>query len=283
MPVREPAFAGSWYPDTAAGCRREIEAFLEERPLTALPRPPLAGIVPHAGWFFSGSLACHIIGMLQADPPPEILVIFGMHMHPASTPVIMTQGAWGTPLGELPIEEDLAGHLAGEFAFEIETPRTLNRDNTIELQLPFIRHFFGEVSIVPIGVPPSTEALRIADAVVSYAQTHKRRIKIIGSTDLTHYGPNYAFTNQGRGTAAVKWVREDNDRRFIDALLALAPGHVIDEARRRQNACCAGAAAACVEAAMGLGAREGQLQAYASSHDKSPGDSFVGYAGVVFF
>lgn len=283
MQVREPAFAGSWYPDTADGCRREIETFLEERPLTVLPRPPLAGIVPHAGWFFSGSLACHVIGLLQGDPPPETVVVFGMHMHPASKPVIMTTGAWRTPLGDLPIELDLAGHLAAQFAFEIETPRTPNRDNTIELQLPFVRHFFGPVPIVPIGVPPSTEALRIADAVVTYAQTQKRGIKIIGSTDLTHYGPNYAFTRQGRGDAAVKWVREDNDRRFIDALLALAPGRVIDEALRRQNACCAGAAAACLEAAMGLGAREGQLRAYTTSHDKSPGDSFVGYAGVVYF
>ncbi len=283
MHTREPAFAGSWYPDTATGCRREIEAFLVERPLAALPRSPQAGIVPHAGWFFSGSLACHIIGLLQDDPSPDMVVVFGMHMHPASTPVIMTTGAWRTPLGDLPIAEDLATHLAAQFEFEVESPTTPNRDNTIELQLPFIRHFFGAVPIVPIGVPPSSEALRIADAVVVYARDHDRRVKIIGSTDLTHYGPNYAFTGKGRGETAVKWVREDNDRRFIDALLALAPGRVIDEALRRQNACCAGAAAACVEAAMGLGAREGRLQAYANSHDKSPGDSFVGYAGVVFF
>ena len=283
MSAREPAFAGSWYPDTAAGCRRDIESFLEERPLAALPRAPLGGIVPHAGWYFSGSLACHIIGSMQADPPPDILVIFGMHMHSAAAPVIMTTGAWHTPLGDLPIAEDLARHLAAQFDFEVEAPRDPNRDNTIELQLPFIRHFFGPVPILPIGVPPSTEALRIADAVATYAQAEKRRIKVIGSTDLTHYGPNYAFTDKGRGASAVKWVREENDRRFIDALLALAPGRVIDEAQRRQNACCAGAAAACVEAAMGLGAREGRLQAYANSHDKSPGDSFVGYAGVVFF
>ena len=283
MSAREPAFAGSWYPDTAAGCRRDIESFLEERPLAALPRAPLGGIVPHAGWYFSGSLACHIIGSMQADPPPDILVIFGMHMHSAASPVIMTTGAWHTPLGDLPIAEDLAHHLAAQFDFEVEAPRDPNRDNTIELQLPFIRHFFGPVPILPIGVPPSTEALRIADAVATYAQAEKRRIKVIGSTDLTHYGPNYACTDKGRGASAVKWVREENDRRFIDALLALAPGRVIDEAQRRQNACCAGAAAACVEAAMGLGAREGRLQAYANSHDKRPGDSFVGYAGVVFF
>lgn len=283
MRVREPVFAGSWYPDTADGCRREIEAFLEERPLAALSRPPLAGIVPHAGWFFSGSLACHIIGLLQDDPPPEILVVFGMHMHPRSSPVIMTRGAWRTPLGDLPIAEDLARHLAAQFDFKVESPHAPEPDNTIELQLPFIRHFFGPVPIVPIGVPPSTEALQIADAIVLYARRQNRRIKIIGSTDLTHYGPNYGFTGQGRGEAAVKWVRENNDRRFIDALLALAPGSVINEARHRQNACCAGAAAACVQAAMGLGAREGRLQAYATSHDKSPGDSFVGYAGMVFF
>ncbi|MBL0714069.1 MAG: AmmeMemoRadiSam system protein B, partial [Desulfosarcina sp.] len=207
MRVRQPAFAGSWYPDTADGCRREIEHFLEERPLVALPRPPLAGIVPHAGWVFSGSLACHIIGLLQEAPPPETLVIFGMHMHPSASPVIMNQGAWGTPLGDLPIAEDLANYLTEQFAFVVESPDEPNRDNTIELQLPFIRHFFGPVPIVPIGVPPSSEALRIADAVVCYARDQDRRIKVIGSTDLPHYGPNYAFPGKGQGAAAVKWVR----------------------------------------------------------------------------
>jgi AmmeMemoRadiSam system protein B len=57
---------------------------------------------------------------------------------------------------------------------------------------------------------------------------------------------------------------------------------VIDEALARQNACCAGAAATAIEAAKHLGADRAESIAYATSYDKSPGDSFVGYVGIVF-
>jgi AmmeMemoRadiSam system protein B len=105
--------------------------------------------------------------------------------------------------------------------------------------------------------------------------------KVIGSTDLTHYGSNYGFTSKGRGKQAVDWVRSKNDRRVIDAMLALEPERVISEALASQNACCAGAAATAIEAARTLGASQADEIAYATSYDKSPGDSFVGYVGIV--
>jgi AmmeMemoRadiSam system protein B len=69
---------------------------------------------------------------------------------------------------------------------------------------------------------------------------------------------------------------------LIDALLAMSPEQVIDEGLEHQNACCAGAAATAIATVQKMGARQARELAYASSYDKSPGDSFVGYAGVVF-
>jgi MEMO1 family protein len=105
---------------------------------------------------------------------------------------------------------------------------------------------------------------------------------VIGSTDLTHYGRNYGFIPHGSGPAALEWVRQENDHRVIEAMLALAPEKIIAEGLEHQNACCAGAAAAAVAAAMQLGARSAWTLDYATSYDKSPGESFVGYAGVLF-
>ena len=91
-------------------------------------------------------------------------------------------------------------------------------------------------------------------------------IKVIGSTDLTHYGSNYGFGPQGSGKQAVDWVRNENDRRVIDAMLGLEPEKVIAEARVSQNACCAGAAATAIEAAKHLGADRADELAYATSY-----------------
>ena len=107
-------------------------------------------------------------------------------------------------------------------------------------------------------------------------------MKVLGSTDLTHYGHNYGFAPKGTGSNAVDWVKNQNDQRVIDALLALEPERVIQEATANQNACCAGAAATAISAGKALGASQADTIDYTTSYDKSPSDSFVGYVGIVF-
>ena len=60
------------------------------------------------------------------------------------------------------------------------------------------------------------------------------------------------------------------------------PQRVMSEAFRSQNACCSGAVAVALAAVQHMGATVSNEVAYATSYDKSPGDSFVGYVGVAF-
>lgn len=281
--VRKPSFAGSWYPSSASECEKEIKSFLKEGKKISLPdKSPVGGIVPHAGWYFSGSIACNVIHYLHGEDAPDVIVVFGMHLHPDSPCYMMAEGAWQTPFGEIAVEEALAAELASKFPFSLETPNSFTQDNTVELQLPFIKYFFEDTKIVAIGVPPHERSLEIGRSIVEISKQLGLRIKVIGSTDLTHYGRNYGFVSQGTGKQAVEWVRNENDRRVINAMLALEPADVIAEALANQNACCAGAAATAVEAAKHLGANQAHEVSYATSYDKSPGDSFVGYVGIVF-
>jgi AmmeMemoRadiSam system protein B len=99
---------------------------------------------------------------------------------------------------------------------------------------------------------------------------------------LTHYGPNYGFSPRGGGEEAVKWVKEVNDRRFLDAVMSLSLREAMDLALKEQSACSAGAAAAAAEYARLEGATEGKLIRYTTSWDMYPASSFVGYAAIVF-
>lgn len=280
--IRRPAFAGSWYPAKASDCEKEIKGFLKEgQSFTPPDRKLVAGIVPHAGWYYSGSIACNVIHCLKEDPPPDAIVLFGMHLHPDSACYMMAEGAWETPFGEIRVEEQLAAELTRKISFKIETPQNFNQDNTIELQLPFIKYFFEDAKILAMGVPPTKSSLDIGRAVAAISRQMGLAIKVIGSTDLTHYGSNYGFVSKGSGKQAVDWVRNQNDRRVIDAMLGLDSEKVIAEARASQNACCAGAAATAIETAKQLGADHADELVYATSYDKSPGDSFVGYVGIL--
>ena len=281
--IRPAVFAGSWYPAGASECEHEINQFIKDgEKFTSTDRKLVGGIVPHAGWFFSGSIACNVIKHLKSEETTDVFVVFGMHLHPDSPYFIMTGGSWETPFGELPVHEELAGGIAERFEVSIETPTNFSQDNTVELQLPFIKYFFKDVAIVAMGVPPAKRSLEIGKAIVEIATRMDLKIKILGSTDLTHYGRNYGFVSRGTGSAAVEWVKHENDRRVIDAMLTMEPEQVIKEALANQNACCAGAAATAIAAGKALGAEKADTIAYATSYDKSPGDSFVGYVGIVF-
>jgi len=283
MKARKAMFAGSWYPGSASECEKQIKEFIKEsKTKTFSGMKPVGGIVPHAGWYYSGKIACNVIKILSESVSPDIFIIFGMHLHAGSPRHLMKEGTWETPFGEIEIEGGIASKLADKYSFEIETAQRFIRDNTIELQLPFIKYFFKNIKIVPMGVPPAEESLSVGRDAIKIAKDCGLKVMVLGSTDLTHYGLNYGFVSHGTGAQAVKWVKNENDKKVIDAMLEMNPGKVIKEALSNDNACCAGAAAAAISAAKELGASRAELVTYTTSYDISPADSFVGYAGIVF-
>jgi MEMO1 family protein len=281
MAKRGADFAGSWYPGRDSDCRRAIEEFSR----SSVPCPagePFGGIVPHAGWVFSGSIACNVIRCLSERTSPDTILLFGRHLHPSSKSYIMTEGSWATPLGDLEIDQDLGKRLQTEFPFVVETATRYEQDNTIEVQLPFIKHYFPEVKILPLGVPPAQGSLRIGERAVEISRELGRNPLALGSTDLTHYGYNYGYAPKGGGKAAVDWVKNENDKRVVDLILRMDAEEVIRESLTHHNACCSGAVATAIAAAKALGAHQAQKLFYATSYDVRPDSSFVGYVGVVF-
>lgn len=284
MAIRKSHFSGSWYPGTEQECRRAIESFFgDPKPIPPADRPYKGGIVPHAGWYYSGRLSCNVIRRLKEnDLQPETIVLFGKHLHSSGKNSILSEGEWATPLGNLKVDRELAESLTREFNFQIESASNPEPDNTIELQLPFIKYFFPETMILPMGIPPVESSLAIGRRIAQLAASVGRRILFIGSTDLTHYGPNYDFTPQGIGADALAWVKDHNDKKVIERMLRLEAEDVMREALKNGNACCPGAAAAAIAAVREAGGRQGDLLDYYTSYDIRPDASFVGYAGIVF-
>lgn len=281
MSIRTSALAGAWYPGSEKSCRTQIEAYVRDAAGQAEPDPAnIGGIVPHAGWEFSGRTASFVYQALSGEPAPDVVVVFGGHLGPQDPNLCIAEDAWQTPLGDLRVHTELVSKLAEQFEFA-EWPSRYT-ENTIEVQLPFIKYFFGESSILPLGMPARSEAIEVGRAIAELVLAGGEKALVIGSSDLTHYGPNYAFTPKGRGEAALKWVTEVNDRRAIDLMAQMDAAGVMDDAQANRNACCSGAAAAAISAAQGLGAEKGLLLNYATSCDVHRAESFVGYAGIVF-
>jgi len=281
MERKKMAFSGSWYPATAGECESSIKGFLSER--KSLPDNRfIGGIVPHAGWYYSGSIACRVIASLQSEEKVDTIILFGAHMHKQSEPFILSHGLVETPFGDIEVDRDLIDNITAGISIRKRTPEKFPDDNTLELQYPFIKYFFPDAKIVVIGIAPSFFATIIGSMVVEEANRLNRNIRIIGSTDMTHYGPNFGLTCAGLGEKAVEWVKHENDKTAIDAMIKMDESDIITRGLEHKNMCCPGAAAATAAACKKLGAVKALELDYATSFEKSASDSFVGYAGILY-
>lgn len=274
MSVRSRTLPPGWYPAGRSQTVERIEGFLARLP--GLAEAVWAGVVPHAGWEFSGRIACRVLACVPANA--ETVVVVGGHLLPGEGILAAFEEGYETPLGVIEADLELLSRLRGEL--QIEEDRSA--DNTVEVQLPLIKHLLPRARALGLRASPSEEALRLGETLAECAWRLKKKVAVIGSTDLTHYGANYGFTPQGSGRKALDWVRGVNDRRLVDALLALDLPNALELARRERSACSVGGAAAAARFAQKRGTAGGKLLEYATSHDVYPGSSFVGYAGIIY-
>jgi AmmeMemoRadiSam system protein B len=298
---RAMAFAGSWYPRTAEGCLEQIRRWEQTAPLErgSVTAPARFCVSPHAGWMYSGRLAAQAVQALSgrtsggaaSAEPVRLVVLLGGHLRRDDPVIAMNEGEWATPFGPFPIHAGFAPRLEGLPEVVRESQARHEPDNSIEVLLPFLRRAFPEAELLPLRVPPAEVAIELGARLAQYLGASGLPTVAVASTDLTHYGPNYGFEPRGQGVAAERWVREENDPLFIQALEGGSSRAILDTARRQRNACCPGAAAALNEMVRAEGGRPLAFRAlaYATSLDSGrelePGrDSanFVGYVAGVY-
>ena len=282
---RKTAQAGFFYSGGENACREELKRCLANQIQFDLPQSIVAAIVPHAGWAFSGPIAGKVYQAIARQEQPETFLIFGaVHVHGVNKAALWEKGQWQTPLGDVAVDEELArrllegchGLMQGNYDAHF-------REHSIEVQIPFIKYLFPNSKIVPLMVPSIAEAVEIGE----YAATiiADKNVVVLGSTDMTHYGSRFGFQPAGRGKKSLEWVKNENDKRMLDKIIALAAEEVVAEAMANHNACGAGVVAATLSFARAKQRSTGKLLEYTTSWDVYPErdvDSFVGYAGVIF-
>ncbi len=292
MHVRQPVVAGHFYPASPGECRAELDRCLDRaRQLAATadaPRLfPVGGIVPHAGWVCSGAVAAGVIAALADRPGLQTVVIFGaVHRHGTAAACVFGRGVWRTPLGDVPVDEPLAAEALAAGSTLVEDPGAHLAEHSIEVQLPFIQVLAPQARLLPVMVRPTHQACEAGRAVAVAAARLGRTAVYLGSTDLTHYGPRYAFTPRGTGPEALAWASQVNDRRLIDLVLSLQAERIVEETRTHQNACGGGAVAAAVAASVAAGAVTACLLCHTTSREVlgeryGPMSDAVGYAGIL--
>lgn len=290
--IRKPTVAGQFYEARANQLQQRIkDCFLDERGPGVLPEikkgdKKIKGlIVPHAGYIYSGAIAAHCYNILSLNSFADNFIILGPnHTGMGSGVALMTEGSWETPLGEVPINQDLANRLLRDIIDKDETSHIY--EHSIEVQLPFLQYCGKETEFdfVPISMTMQDyeTAKEIGEIIAASLKDSKKRTVIIASTDFSHAGFNYS-TMPPKGMNVDEYARKQ-DKLAIEEILKMQPEDLIRTVHENNITMCGyGPVAAMLTAAKKLGAEKAELLKYGTSYEVQPGSSCVGYGAIAVY
>jgi hypothetical protein len=201
--IREPAVAGTFYPGRpdrlADGVDRyiaEARQELADRAAAASPRGPggagpapvgrlVAVVVPHAGHVYSGPTAGFAFASIDPALVDRVVLLGPAHYVPVDGIGLSTARAWRTPLGDVPLDIDLAEDLRARIEMVIPADAAHAPEHSLEVQVPFLQRVLPEGwRLVPLIV--GADLPGDVAAVVTLCAALPRTLVVV-STDLSHY------------------------------------------------------------------------------------------------
>jgi AmmeMemoRadiSam system protein B/AmmeMemoRadiSam system protein A len=277
--VRPSAIAGTWYPVDPQELSAMVDGFLES--VTPLDGQPIALVVPHAGYEYSGPVAAYAFKQLEGGPYDVAVIIAADHQPPLSNPIsVWAEGGFETPLGVVPVDVELARALVATDPRIVADPVPEQGEHVIEIELPFLQRVCPACRILPvlIGRDDADSVAALTDALL--AVLPGRRAVVIASSDLSHY-PAYSDARavDGATLAAIETGDPAQVRRTTQGLMQAGFANLAT--------CACGEAPILVamQVAHGLGADTTTILHYANSGDTPGADrgQVVGYGAVMFW
>jgi MEMO1 family protein len=267
MAVRNPVVAGMFYPGAANTLRELIATMVDVK---AKKQDVFGAVLPHAGYVYSGSIAGAAVSRIKFK---DTFIIIGPNHTGLGKPFsIMTKGIWKTPLGDVPIDTEMAEQLVAASTYLKEDHDAFAEEHSVEVQLPFLQFFSKDIKFVPIilaSQPDPKVYLEIGGQLARALSVSGEKAVIIASSDMTHYQP--------------KKIAETKDTHAIDAILALDPEELYRRVQEYDISMCGYAPAmVMLQAANIIGSAGAELVKYATSGDVTGENaSVVGYASII--
>jgi len=277
MNVRQPAVAGSFYPGSREGLRKEVENLLGSVDLPLISGKILGGMAPHAGYMFSGQAQAYLYKALEPLSFNTAVIIASSHYAFYQGASVYPEGAYLTPLGEVDVAEEITKKLLDYPEFNY-VPSAHQREHSIEVQLPFLQVIKGNVKIVPIVVSEfDLELTKRLGKAIHEVTAGRNDVIFIASSDLSHYPPYE--------------IAKKVDNEILKRIVSLDPEGLHESAvllRRERGVstaiCGEGAVLTLLYCLLEKGVKEGKLLIYYNSGDveKFMREEVVGYGAVIF-
>jgi AmmeMemoRadiSam system protein B/AmmeMemoRadiSam system protein A len=259
MHTRSPAVAGAFYPSDPQDLDRELDACFTRGVAWSGPAP-LALVVPHAGYVYSGPIAASGYATLAPlrGRIRRVALLGPSHRFGFRGFAIPEAEAWSTPLGVVPLDRTALGALATR-PDVVASDRIHAQEHSLEVQLPFLQRVLGEFTLLPILF--GQVDLSVGEALVQQLWADEATLVVV-STDLSHYHA------------------QDHARR-VDAQTVADVESLQAEAVEQSEACGSAPLAALVAAARARGLSLHAIDVRTSADTAGDPSRVVGYASLV--
>jgi MEMO1 family protein len=278
--VRDPVVAGKFYPADSSKLRNALNYYFKD----AIPGNkdcPIAIIVPHAGYIYSGQIAADAFNQAKNFEYDIVIILGTNHTTSSFNKIsIYPRGAFRTPLGMSHIDENIANLLLKEDNDCVSDIKPHETEHSVETQVPFIQYLFPVAKILPvvIGSDDIQICTKFGKALAKILKD--RKALIVASSDLSHY-PNYED--------AV-----NTDKNTLDVIKTMNASDIHLELLRKVNssipslvtcACGEGPILTTITAVKELGWKNASIISYSNSGNTLVGDNnkVVGYGAMAFY
>jgi AmmeMemoRadiSam system protein B len=181
--VRSPIVAGSFYPGTARQLERQIDGFLANAEPNRVEGRVVGLISPHAGYVYSGQTAANAYAQVRGASYDTVVVISPIHRMPLGRFAVTSAHAYETPLGSVPLDEDLVGALERRIRIERVS---FDGEHALEVQIPFLQTVLDRFKLLPImvGDPSFAAGERLGTALAQILA--EKAALLVASTDMHH-------------------------------------------------------------------------------------------------
>ncbi len=180
-PCRHPAWAGSFYPESATELAHQIKSF----PCgSSLPQGRLRGIIlPHAGYTYSGYTAAQAQATIAKTQAKHIILLGPDHHVGMMANHVSTNATWQTPLGEIAISPLAKKLLQDAPTLFQSNPLSEAKEHSLEVLVPYLQSWLEDFDLLPI-VTCQTNPKELAVALAPHI--HDDSLLVI-SSDLSHF------------------------------------------------------------------------------------------------
>ncbi len=259
MGVRQPAVAGTFYPEDPQALGALVQRLMHENPQQQ-GEAPQALVVPHAGLVYSGAVAARAYNLLRGwcSGFQRVLLLGPNHRVPLASMVVPSAECFSSPLGDMQLDTPTIREWVAQGLVDIDDePHRL--EHCLEVQLPFLLSIKPDWKLIPVvvGQVDTAAVARLVGRGLDLPGT-----LVVISSDLSHY---HDYETAQRIDAATSRQIEQLDPTLLS-----------------RQACGCYAVNGLLNAAAERGLKVRCLDLRNSGDTAGPRDRVVGYGAYVF-